>query len=169
MQFQSAPLLRGAITRYPAAWLPKQFQSAPLLRGAIAACFDAVLASVVSIRAPLARGDARRKVRLATSTSFNPRPSCEGRSADNTNRRTPMMFQSAPLLRGAMECEEPIKGVIVVSIRAPLARGDDGSVANIPASDVSIRAPLARGDENARRRAWVRRCFNPRPSCEGRS
>ncbi len=81
-----------------------------------------------------------------------------------------MLFQSAPLLRGAIKIVTISSFIVFVSIRAPLARGDhrpDGtrernefqsapllrgaipvSLCSMSAILVSIRAPLARGDEN---------------------
>ncbi len=57
-----------------------------------------------------------------------------------------LVFQSAPLLRGA---------IVTVELRTPLAK-------------VSIRAPLARGDLLRFVPLRVAIGFNPRPSCEGR-
>ena len=59
------------------------------------------------------------------------------------------MFQSAPLLRGAMRGVAKADRQVVVSIRAPLARGDIGCHVSPDAPEVSIRAPLARGDRQA--------------------
>jgi len=100
----------------------------------------------VSIRAPLARGDSRRSSPMACHGSFNPRPSCEGRPQREPSHGAHRLFQSAPLLRGATA----------------------GRVVAHAGGDVSIRAPLARGDRRGRRGGWIRYCFNPRPSCEGR-
>ncbi len=122
------------------------FQSAPLLRGATSAKNPAHLTTVVSIRAPLARGDALVLVLLLVWESFNPRPSCEGRPRGFRWDWRPPQFQSAPLLRGATDCGEAKDG----------------------AADVSIRAPLARGDHSFQVMAKSYHRFNPRPSCEGR-
>ncbi len=56
------------------------------------------------------------------------------------------LFQSAPLLRGAINGTIIDKRPKTVSIRAPLARGDTPEAAAVRVSKVSIRAPLARGD-----------------------
>ena len=77
---------------------------------------------------------------------FNPRPSCEGRPG----------WHFAGEQGG------------LVSIRAPRVRGDDPLYLIYDLDVVSIRAPRVRGDAAVR---WDRphdRCFNPRPSCEGR-
>ncbi len=210
--FQSAPLLRGATSRLPPRSSPVVFQSAPLLRGAtpISLLFGnfsgfqsapllrgatAVVKDVnekpsVSIRAPLARGDNRRCMTPSERWSFNPRPSCEGRLAPPPPVSPSASFQSAPLLRGATSTGYPFPFPLIVSIRAPLARGDHrkrGETRHIRVSiraplargdkviieeaiaeEVSIRAPLARGD-TTRGGWWSVFCrFNPRPSCEGR-
>ncbi len=167
------------------------FQSAPLLRGAIQRAGHALRWRAVSIRAPLARGDVSVPLQINRRRSFNPRPSCEGRSPPNSPPMACHRFQSAPLLRGAMKWVSEnrhsvtfqsaplLRGAIAqgsqsggkaeVSIRAPLARGDT-TLDYYPAnSTVSIRAPLARGDGTASMPRSRLRCFNPRPSCEGRS
>ncbi len=146
-KFQSAPLLRGAIWKNTSSGPSRWFQSAPLLRGAMNLRVGAVHVDLVSIRAPLARGDAKSQPACWMPCCFNPRPSCEGRlTFSSANGRT-VEFQSAPLLRGAIILD----GKIYIH------------------STVSIRAPLARGDTRQHRRGQARRGFNPRPSCEGRS
>ena len=145
--FQSAPLLRGAISRGRPRWWMGAFQSAPLLRGAMAANAAACHQLHVSIRAPLARGDGLLRAPAAADGCFNPRPSCEGRSWMVSRYPQPSGFQSAPLLRGAIRMARQHRHLRQVSIRAPLARGDDG----------------------ATRKGALSRSFNPRPSCEGRS
>ncbi len=189
------------------------FQSAPLLRGAIASNHRLQLHRRVSIRAPLARGDAPIPYRTGSSGSFNPRPSCEGRSRGARCRATMVcfnprpscegrcrgrdpvqlsqgfnprpscegrwgpssspagsrMFQSAPLLRGAIDGNPEDDGEVCVSIRAPLARGDREANSYLRQLIVSIRAPLARGDHLYGAAAATSNGFNPRPSCEGRS
>ncbi len=210
--FQSAPLLRGATQgvrtdlginavsiRAPLARgdfyqvyavEDTRFQSAPLLRGATKLRDQALAKNDVSIRAPLARGDRPTQASSLLSASFNPRPSCEGRPFDVLTGGPDQAFQSAPLLRGATALGDPDPARVYVSIRAPLARGDqchrrrrDRPGVSIRAplargdhiphqpltlSLVSIRAPLARGDRALRSPSRYRRCFNPRPSCEGR-
>ncbi len=127
------------------AWM-KSFQSAPLLRGATEMILARYSNMVVSIRAPLARGDLLPTVPPVVSGCFNPRPSCEGRQTLQSGSLHASQFQSAPLLRGATEGEE------------------HGAVLFV----VSIRAPLARGDPPQRLMRSLSICFNPRPSCEGR-
>ncbi len=122
------------------------FQSAPLLRGATCANPTTGNWYRVSIRAPLARGDSRRHACLTNGRCFNPRPSCEGRLAETSDLSLFGGFQSAPLLRGATVDHGRLVGEWVVSIRAPLARGDAGC-------------------QNGGMKIV---CFNPRPSCEGR-
>ena len=78
-QFQSAPLLRGAtVTATPPTEIPV-FQSAPLLRGATLHLRLHLVPCLVSIRAPLARGDSLLAASNPQQGRFNPRPSCEGR------------------------------------------------------------------------------------------
>ncbi len=100
----------------------------------------------VSIRAPHARGDQLSKYHDNYHTSFNPRPSCEGRpeARDDWEDREP--FQSAPLMRGATVVALGLRRAVMFQ-SAPLMRG----ATKPPAT---LKPPLA--------------CFNPRPSCEGR-
>jgi len=124
----------------------QQFQSAPLLRGATRTPRGCRHGSPVSIRAPLARGDIMTDEVKLRKCRFNPRPSCEGRRRTLGVMRPEHLFQSAPLLRGATGAGSTCERNDGVSIRAPLARGDQASPTD------ARRAP----------------CFNPRPSCEGR-
>ncbi len=78
------------------------------------------------------------------------------------------VFQSAPLLRGAIRAKFLTIPIVPVSIRAPLARGDSTLVSMADYRGVSIRAPLARGDSLHRHPSRCANGFNPRPSCEGR-
>ncbi len=166
--FQSAPLLRGATLPFNPAAAEFAFQSAPLLRGATAEWGEACAivevsiraplargdgvsqepnkAWLVSIRAPLARGDGRSHHPPPPRVSFNPRPSCEGRRTKSAKPDARWKFQSAPLLRGATLHAVSDQALNVVSIRAPLARGDVRPL------------PHYRHSHG----------FNPRPSCEGR-
>ncbi len=100
----------------------------------------------VSIHAPLARGDDTHILFVSASSSFNPRPSCEGRRSGRSAAFFLKRFQSTPLLRGATK------------------RNMD----TIMYMRVSIHAPLARGDTKARSCHRSSMSFNPRPSCEGR-
>ena len=125
---------------------PDVFQSAPLLRGATSVTLSAVDSEVVSIRAPLARGDTTATGTGAPMRGFNPRPSCEGRPALKYVASFLNLFQSAPLLRGATCGHDFLGPPLVVSIRAPLARGDRPRGPCLTLHAVSIRAPLARGD-----------------------
>ncbi len=144
----------------------------------------------VSIRAPLARGDTNLRLLGLLMRRFNPRPSCEGRLALTNVPELPLEFQSAPLLRGAtvddfirahylgFQSAPLLRGATRqttrhrmerrVSIRAPLARGDDAADNIGWEVEVSIRAPLARGDRHVSASRGFPSCFNPRPSCEGR-
>ncbi len=166
------------------------FQSAPLMRGATPHTGKFIRSLGVSIRAPHARGDSSRSCRRGGTGCFNPRPSCEGRHGPSGNELGRAVFQSAPLMRGATsigrgDAEDVVvsiraphargdwahgefNGVLVVSIRAPHARGDGADHdAGLPAL-VSIRAPHARGDSVYLARRGRFFGFNPRPSCEGR-
>ena len=122
------------------------FQSAPPARGATAAMIFAEVVARVSIRAPRAGGDSRRRARGAPDRCFNPRPPRGGRHGVGSGRASAMMFQSAPPARGA-------------------TAGGDGHDAQ---RDVSIRAPRAGGDSCRPRCLRGSRCFNPRPPRGGR-
>ncbi len=127
-EFQSAPLSRGAILlREAKDQIAKVSIRAPLARGDVVspAGFPSV---IVSIRAPLARGDTRKAARLPRGACFNPRPSREGRFVTRGEGRVELVFQSAPLSRGAINILEGLGFAFTVSIRAPLARGDVDTV-----------------------------------------
>ncbi len=101
------------------------FQSAPLLRGATVFPGDVEAGFTVSIRAPLARGDRKANRGNPTRMRFNPRPSCEGRPAEDWIRPSLPTFQSAPLLRGATVVDGA-RGEDAVFQSAPLLRGATG-------------------------------------------
>ena len=124
----------------------EKFQSTPLMRGATGRARGRLPAPYVSIHAPHARGDGTSGGSATTPASFNPRPSCEGRRALKTLNDQTGLFQSTPLMRGATSSPGTWREPRAVSIHAPHARGD-------PATSVGRAFP---------------RCFNPRPSCEGR-
>ena len=98
---------------------------------------------MVSIHAPRARGDAYSTIPMMT-TSFNSRPSCEGRH-QLLEGLVVHLFQFTPLVRGATD-------LIMIGLNFMLFQF----------------TPLVRGatrDPGAARRRY---CFNSRPSCEGR-
>ena len=196
-RFQSAPLLRGATCglrlrceespcfnprpscegrqKRSSAELEKDmFQSAPLLRGATEGQRLPAWRRIVSIRAPLARGDVFCFISAISCFGFNPRPSCEGRPPSAGFDMPRRVFQSAPLLRGATllhrqqrvwppcfnprpSCEgrrpqDYFNHLASVFQSAPLLRGATGLFKAVQKERyVSIRAPLARGD----RPGWV--------------
>ncbi len=81
---------------------------APLARGD-RVIDEARRALRVSIRAPLARGDSLRLPDERRIACFNPRPSCEGRPENFSEKISQSLFQSAPLLRGATLPSFPAK------------------------------------------------------------
>ncbi len=100
-----------------------------------------------SIHAPLARSDKVETGGKMKAMIFNPRSSCEERHADTKARIDAAIF----------------------SIHAPLARSDDIFPGYRFCSRISIHAPLARSDcDRGSYRCGVRKCFNPRSSCEER-
>ncbi len=144
------------------------FQSTPLLRGATACGGTGWLFRIVSIHAPLARGDGVATNQLSTSCGFNPRPSCEGRLECTLYLQYLLSFNPRPSCEGRLRQRPGSAEDPAVSIHAPLARGDADSLRNLSAHCVSIHAPLARGDLRTATCSHLRLCFNPRPSCEGR-
>ncbi len=77
---------------------------------------------------------------------FQSAPLLRGAINRAVERRGAGMFQSAPLLRGAIGVGQRTVAFQDVSIRAPLARGDLADLFGKHRVVVSIRAPLARGD-----------------------
>ena len=124
-----------------------EFQSAPPLRGAIPFAGSVEVDHPVSIRAPLAGSDDDGTRPLETPRCFNPRPPCGERSEGGEAGNEPKKFQSAPPLRGAISLRGLPKSHPRVSIRAPLAGSDAGTV-SLPRT---------------------RSRFNPRPPCGERS
>ncbi len=147
-EFQSTPLMRGA-TRPPSAgrrW-SSGFNPRPSCEGRRECVGSWRRALCVSIHAPHARGDSisffdlnyeltfqsTPLMRGATSnptacadarSSFNPRPSCEGRRLAESVSSTSDKFQSTPLMRGATRGWGRAGTCVRVSIHAPHARGD---------------------------------------------
>ncbi len=144
---------------------------APHARGDMAPAASALDKAIVSTHAPHARGHRRSTPRCSTGTSYNPRPSCEGRLCELAPPvPEPALFQPTPLMRGATRANLLTLHVLAVSTHAPHARGETLRVgtASARASVVSTHAPHARGDA-CESSDPPRTCgFNPRPSCEGR-
>ena len=143
IEFQFTPLVRGATCRRGSANLLRRFNSRPSCEGRPEAVLDEAVVRV-SIHAPRARGDAVAAIATAATefqftplvrgatiakrmitiiTSFNSRPSCEGRLTPRRNLSK-----------------------LIVSIHAPRARGDGVDIGGGLRTNVSIHAPRARGD-----------------------
>ena len=101
---------------------------------------------MISIHAPHARCDKRRKQHGRSLVNFNPRTSCEVRPLDINNSLLVSKFQSTHLMRGATLANLPVRRFPAISIHAPHARCDDMTA-------------------NVTTRKWD---FNPRTSCEVR-
>ena len=82
--------------------MPQRFQSAPLLRGAIPPPDEVVMVIDVSIRAPLARGDLNRKAFANLRIVSIRAPLARGDFMAWEKPVDWIVFQSAPLLRGAI-------------------------------------------------------------------
>ena len=188
--FQSTPLMRGATERGVVARAVVQFQSTPLMRGATTSRQPPRCRRPVSIHAPHARGDPRtgparsrrpgfnprpscegrppRATPSPAGSRFNPRPSCEGRPRSSTGRQPPWRFNPRPSCEGRPDrIDEEMVELPFQS--TPLMRGATRHIRREAARRlVSIHAPHARGDRCGSLRLTGRRCFNPRPSCEGR-
>ena len=138
---------RGDAVSEAQVYVDYQFQPTPLMRGAT--------------RAPLCN---RRPSRC-----FNPRPSCEGRPVGITICiATHESFNPRPSCEGRPGgAPVPLDGALV-STHAPHARGDPSDMAE-PTPVQFQPTPLMRGaTDHGTAAACRRRCFNPRPSCEGR-
>jgi len=59
-----------------------------------------------------------------TEEGFNPRPSCEGRREFDVQFKTVTRFNPRPSCEGRLEQLQHILYIKIVSIHAPLARGD---------------------------------------------
>ena len=166
--FQSTPLLRGATARSFSFLRYSLFQSTPLLRGATIYKIHHVPDRRVSIHAPLARGDLLALISLVGFSSFNPRPSCEGRRIAGMVREMRKVSIHAPLARGDVALLNPstkdksfnprpscegrrlllfLRQLFQLFQSTPLLRGATVfKITNINHENVSIHAPLARGD-----------------------
>ena len=101
--------------------------------------------------------------------SFNPRPSHEGRRLTLTQPSRSGSFNPRPSHEGRQNDESLTVIDHEVSIHAPRMRGD--GVLHRDRREghrVSIHAPRMRGDLLPLPSRWAVRCFNPRPSHEGR-
>ena len=140
--FQFTPLMRGATRRGVSDRQVQRFNSRPSCEGRLGLRRSPII--LVFQFTPLMRGATVRRTHSRRRPRFNSRPSCEGRLPRRRGRRS-----------------------LSVSIHAPHARGDNHTRRLICVVEVSIHAPHARGDTPARRGGRPR-CFNSRPSCEGR-
>ena len=102
--------------------------------------------SVISIHAPRAGGDGKKR----WSSSHN------------------LKFQSTPPVRGATNAVRVIYVVCTISIHAPRAGGDGFPALSLAGFQISIHAPRAGGDPTAAPLPPLAENFNPRPPCGGR-
>ena len=167
-RFQFTPLMRGATWSFrPLKTLETVSIHAPHARGDWDNYFIYNLENV-SIHAPHARGDQPRKGHNQDRISFNSRPSCEGRHKNETALLRGRGFNSRP------SCERRQAITLLSSGEksfqfTPLMRGATAGYYYATCdSRVSIHAPHARGDSFCRYHITSLRCFNSRPSCEGR-
>ena len=86
--------------------------------------FLSLAVCMISIHAPLARCDVHHRRFTLGAPDFNPRTSCEVRRRTLSRARSPLLFQSTHLLRGATNMRPLICPCIHISIHAPLARCD---------------------------------------------
>ncbi len=123
----------------------------------------------VSTHAPHARGDPRRRPGRGCHTSFNPRPSCEGRPRSGRLQAVgDGVSTHAPHARGDEMAIHMSSRVVLVSTHAPHARGVGRGDGGGRLLQVSTPAPHARGDTRQPPSSSTRTSFNPRPACAGR-
>ena len=123
--FNPRPSCEGRLKLWNAAGIVTVFQSTPLMRGATQSIQSLDLLCYY----------------------FNPRSSCEGRLSVWCSTPPRPAFQSTPLMRGATLVGVLLQLLLVISIHAPHARGDDIATPTLIASSrISIHAPHARGD-----------------------
>ncbi len=104
---------------------------------------------------------------MIAGNSFNSRPSCDGRLQPIRKPRFRRVSIHARLATG--DCAARVRHAgNGVSIHARLATGDGDSAGRAALRDVSIHARLATGDHMYFVRRSSSRCFNSRPSCDGR-
>ena len=164
-----------------------RFQSTHPLRGATPVPPMAGNGLWISIHAPLAGCDRKKKERERSQTHFNPRTPCGVRRRSTATTRTTTAFQSTHPLRGATNVEflspredgisihAPLAGCdgqmrpdparIGISIHAPLAGCDTARLENGMTEGISIHAPLAGCDEFQLCRYACVHNFNPRTPC----
>ena len=99
-RFQSTPLMRGETAVLQIVCKSRPFQSTPLMRGETRGKTAALMASMISIHSPHARGDCFNHPTHLPRGYFNPLPSCEGRQEAEAIKRALVLFQSTPLMRG---------------------------------------------------------------------
>ena len=165
MGFQFTPLVRGATGQVAENNSKPPFQFTPLVRGATTRQGQGARRDRVSIHAPRARGD-RPRAPPASPVRFQFTPLVRGATSDALGTYLGRAFQFTPLVRGATR--DTARLVIgFVSIHAPRARGDSSTTDGRRCRLFQF-TPLVRGATACAplRCGW--RCFNSRPSCEGR-
>ena len=100
LNFNPLPSCEGRHQDFRSMPPPAAFQSAPLMRGETLTLQVYSHITIISIRSPHARGDARWKQGAQPRWNFNPLPSCEGRRQQRRIVHHCKEFQSAPLMRG---------------------------------------------------------------------
>ena len=126
LAFQSTPLMRGETRlQVTAIILHKISIHSPHARGDVSNGVSNIYIEI-SIHSPHARGDTTAGTPLATSSYFNPLPSCEGRPSTMIYSTTTCGFQSTPLMRGETGSCPASRKTQKISIHSPHARGDTG-------------------------------------------
>ena len=144
------------------------FQSTPFPRRATRAQRGVTTRKEVSIHALPAKGDCPRSARKRSVPCFNPRPSREGRPCAACASTDCRKFQSTPFPRRATTAPDQDKIPTVVSIHALPAKGDHVT-RHHPAGERCFNPRPSREGRRGRPTARRRKTgFNPRPSREGR-
>ena len=138
------------------------------MRGATRLESHEAMPEKVSIHAPHARGDDSDTMAKYIITSFNSRPSCEGRQRKSFAGPSVLCVNSRPSCEGRHDEIHPYQVKAMFQF-TPLMRGATGHyVVTSEVVFVSIHAPHARGDSRRRHYLQQKNGFNSRPSCEGR-
>ena len=102
----------------------RTFQSTHPLRGATPDVVRQKAKRLISIHAPLAGCDRRRRACVGQRRDFNPRTPCGVRLYGSVAPPPPASFQSTHPLRGATMDAEQLRRIWRISIHAPLAGCD---------------------------------------------
>ena len=168
IRFQSTPPVRGATSLPRICQAPRpDFNPRPPCGGRRPRARPHRAGNPISIHAPRAGGDLCHRALSALTCYFNPRPPCGGRPCGFSLYCAKAEFQSTPPVRGATAGKPHSLGIGKISIHAPRAGGDYGTLIQIPPFFLFQSTPPVRGATESMPSADTEGVFQSTPPVRG--